>query len=165
MRKITILLLTTLFFTACSQKGDHKTPPIPSAPHQAEHHEGEHVELAVLMGHLQRFADKLHFSGANQNWQLASFYIEEIEEAGEEIEKAKITEDGKDVSALMGQMLLPQLKAVEKAVEEKSLPKFQEAYQMMVKSCNDCHTATDHAFIRITVPTEPTYRNQDFKVN
>jgi hypothetical protein len=148
-------------FTACSQKGDHKTAPVPSAPHH--HHEDEHVELAVLMGHLQRFADKLHFSGANQNWQLASFYLEELEEAGEEIEKAKIMEDGKDVSALIGQMLLPQLKAVEKAVEEKSMTKFQETYQTMVKSCNDCHTATNHGFIRITVPTDPTYRNQDFK--
>ena len=153
------------YLTHGGYKADVSSPThaLQQTPPHSNHEEDEAEELAVTMGHLQRFADKLYFAGIYQNWELASFYVEEMEESAEMIEKAKIMEDGKNVSLLMGQMLLPQLKAMDQAVKQKSLPEFQAVYKAMIQNCNACHGATDHAFIQITIPQKPTYGNQEYK--
>ena len=123
----------------------------------------EEIELAVFMGRMQRFSDKLYFAGKNQNWELAKFYLHELEETAEEVEDAKIIEDGHDISKLIGTMLGTTVEATEKTVlNNPSVEKFEENYRAMVAGCNNCHKATDHGFIQISIPKEPTYRNQLF---
>lgn len=122
----------------------------------------EEIQLVIEMSHLQRFAEKLHFAGINENWELAKFYHHEIEETAEKIIKANIDEEGLNFSLLVKSMLVPTLIEVERAVEKNNLEIFNNAYETMIKSCNNCHTSTNHGYIKIITPEKPTYQNQLF---
>lgn len=147
-------------------EGADKTPQTPAEnqAHSVEHSEQvEHFELAVSMSHFQRYADKLYFAGVKQNWPLADFYLHEIEETAEEIEKAKVIDDGINVSEHIGLMLKPAIETLEKTVKSQNAPNFDKDYRLLVASCNNCHAATKHEFVQITVPEKPTYQNQRFE--
>ena len=128
-----------------------------------DEHDDEHVELATPMGHMQRFADKLYFAGINSNWELADFYLHEIEEQAGEIAEAGIVEDGIAITPLIKTLLEPAVENMEKSTEQKSVEEFRKSYTAMVQNCNACHAATEHGFIRIIVPDQPSIRNQDYK--
>jgi hypothetical protein len=115
-------------------------------------------ELSVLMLRLQTHMDKIFWAGKAQNWPLAAFYAHELEETLEAITKAKIVDEGVNVSALANPMLGGALSGLEGAVKKKS--GFEAAYSTTVKACNGCHAATKHPFIRIKIPTRPIFDNQ-----
>lgn len=120
------------------------------------------VELAVLMGYQQRYLEKLYFAGINANWPLADFYHHELEETLEDIIEGDIEEDGYNVSGLSKAMLLPAVEALENSIKNKDEKDFVTKYNAVVNSCNACHTATKHGFIKIIVPKESSFKNQDF---
>jgi hypothetical protein len=124
---------------------------------------GEPYDVAVAMGHLQRFAEKLHFAGAAGNWPLADFYLHEIEETVDAIAQANVMDEGVAVSSFMRSMFPPALGPMKEAVRARNAQQFAPAYENMLLSCNACHQATGHGFIKITVPRQPTYQNQDFR--
>ncbi|HEY8991430.1 MAG TPA: hypothetical protein VIM46_05610 [Luteolibacter sp.] len=132
-----------------------KTPAAVAAP--ADYPLGEQ------MGYMQRYADKLWFAGKQGNWELAKFYQGEITETAEDIAHAKVVKDGIAVGSLLGSRLPPVVEMVDQAVEEKDPVKFEAGYRAMVESCNACHAATEHAFIRVAVPAgPPAHWNQEF---
>jgi hypothetical protein len=148
-----VLLGTVVYFQA--------TRPIQAAGEVDEAHE-EHFELAEPMGRMQQFLDKLYFSGKEKNWELAGFYLHELEEQAGEIVAAGVIEDGHDVSNLAKGFLLPNLEQLEVAVDANDVTQFHAGYEQLVESCNSCHTATEHGFIRLKVPDLSMYKNQDF---
>ena len=125
-------------------------------------HEEEDYELAMAMGHLQRFADKLYFAGKAKNWKLSDFYAHELEEVMEEIIDHQIIEDEKNVSDLVERMALPSLVALDEVIDLQDAAGFMDAYTGLVTSCNSCHAMMEHEFIRIKIPTIPSFSNQDF---
>lgn len=125
----------------------------------------EHTELAVTMAHFQRYVDKLYFAGINQNWQLANFYLHEIEETAEEIEKGNIIDEGINISQYMGTMLKPSVETLENTIKMKASQDFEKQYITLIKNCNNCHIATKHDFIEITKPQNPAYTNQNYNLN
>lgn len=136
-------------------------------PHHEEHHEKheeeeEEFELAVYMGRMQLYMNKLWYSGENENWELAEFYVEETEECMEEIEHCDEVEEGVELNKAIVDWGLNPLKEVETAVKQKDKKVFFQKYDMMVANCNSCHTATQHAFIRIQKPDHPAFTNQDY---
>lgn len=158
---ISLNALTLIAFFSTPGTASVKSNPLPVTTVAPE--KKEDIELAVFMGRMQRFSDKLYFSGKNQNWELAKFYLHELEETSEEVEKANIVEDGHDISKLIGAMLGTTVEATEKSVlNNPSVEKFEENYRAMVAGCNNCHKATDHGFIQISIPKQPTYGNQLF---
>lgn len=124
--------------------------------------EEEELELVIEMSHIQRFAEKLYFAGVNENWELAKFYHHEIEETAEKIIKANIDKEGLNYSLLVSSILNPTLIEVERAIEKNNLEIFNSAYEIMIKSCNGCHTSTNHGYIKIITPEKQTYQNQLF---
>ena len=102
--------------------------------------EGEY-ELAVPMGRMQGYMDKLYFSGQSANWPLASFYLHEIDEQAEEVVHSGVVEDGINVSQLAGSMLLPMFEGFEKALEQEDVARFADNYSALVNGCNACHQA------------------------
>jgi hypothetical protein len=36
------------------------------------------------------------------------------------------------------------------------------AYGSLVETCNACHKATEHGFIQIITPSQPTYGNRNY---
>ena len=122
----------------------------------------EEFELGAAMGNMQRFAEKLHFAGQAGNWPLADFYLHEIDEITDAIIKAKVVDEGVAVGESMKAMFPPSIASVREAIQSRDAAQFASRYEGLLTSCNACHTNTRHAFVRIVVPKEPTYQNQDF---
>ncbi|MGK0362209.1 MAG: hypothetical protein ACI9U2_004529 [Bradymonadia bacterium] len=120
--------------------------------------EAGEVELSPLMLRLQIHMDKLYWAGKAQNWPLAAFYTHELNETLETITKAKIVDEGVNVSVLANPMLAGALGGLDSAVKAKR--GFVAKYEATVQACNGCHAATKHEFIRIQVPTRPIFSNQ-----
>ena len=118
-------------------------------------------ELAYHMAYLERYADKLHAAGAAENWPLAGFYLHEIEETAETVAAEDHVEDGVALAPLVETMLLPAVERAEGAAGDAAA--FDAAYRGLVASCNSCHAASGHAFVRIAVPERSAYLNQDFR--
>ena len=136
------------------------------APHHGDHHddddEEDEIEVAVVMSHIQRHANKLFFAGNKANWPLASFYVHELEESMEEIEDGHIIEDDINISTLMKAMGIPALEVLEDAIEKKNVEEFNSAYINLLTNCNNCHQASGHPYIVIINPTTPALDNQQF---
>jgi hypothetical protein len=139
--------------------GPETSPKVPTAAEPAH----IPVELAVYMGRMQVYTEKTWFAGKAKNWELASFYLHEIEEIIEEVEKAKVVEDGHDISTLITTSLSTPVRQLEEAIKTQDLPKFEERYPIVVRNCNNCHAATKHAFIQLKTPDRPAFSSQIFE--
>jgi Tfp pilus assembly protein PilE len=127
-----------------------------------EDNEEKHYELAKAMGYLQIYSHKLYLAGQNENWELSNFYAHEIEETIEEIEEAKVVDEGYDISKLVGTMTNPAFGKVEEAIDNQDKNAFADSYKLLVQSCNACHQTTQHQFVKIEIPTEGSIFNQNF---
>jgi hypothetical protein len=123
----------------------------------------EPVEIADIMTKLQRHANKLFFAGKRENWPLADFYVEEIEETVKEVAKKNILDGPVNVSGLMPALILPEILELERAVSQKDVPAFNSHYQALTASCNACHVATRRAYLVIDSPRTPAYDNQHYE--
>jgi cytochrome c553 len=123
---------------------------------------GENYELAAAMGRMQVYADKLYHAGAAENWELAAFYLHEIEEIGEEIEAARIEKHGVNVSSLASSQLLQPVERLEQAVQAGDPVAFNTGYNQLVGHCNACHGASGYGFVQIAIPQREHRWNQEF---
>lgn len=112
-----------------------------------------------FMGSIQNHHNKLWYAGIHENWELASFEIHELEETFEAIEN---TYPDRDHTQYIP-MIHPGLEAVENAISEQNPETFRSSYLTLTNACNTCHKATQHEFINITIPTAPSFTNQDYK--
>jgi hypothetical protein len=127
---------------------------------EEEHETDDEFELADYMNKLQRHANKLWFAGSSQNWELAQFYVHELEESMEAVEHANLTEDGVELTPLIRNYGLKSLEKLEDAIKNKESKAFDETYDMLVANCNSCHNAANHSFIVIQKPRNPAFDNQ-----
>ena len=119
------------------------------APEHEEIHEHGEAELALHMSRLQRWTHKTALSVEAKNQRLAEFYLHETEETVETIQTEAPTYEGYEIKALSDEYLAPSLAALDEAVEASDWPVAREQLQRVATSCNQCHTATDHGFVRI----------------
>jgi hypothetical protein len=111
------------------------------------------------MGSIQNHHDKLWFAGINENWELATFQMHEIEEIFNDIQTSY--PDRKETQSIS--IIEPSLEAMDKAISERDNEGFKKGYISLTNACNSCHQATNHEFIRIKTPTTPSFSNQEFK--
>jgi hypothetical protein len=98
---------------------------------------------------------KLWFAGHGGNWPLADYELDELGEGFDDI--------GKIVgSDLVDKQVGAPVKALEKAVEDKSRTAFDAAFDQLSAGCNSCHRSLDRKFIVIQRPTSLPYSNQNF---
>ena len=135
-------------------------PTSAGAPSDEEEHA---VSLGQHMAYFQRYADKLYFAGTASNWELADFYAHELEETTEAVEAAGYVEDGVEINSLLASLFTEPLENVEEAVDARDVEAFRSAYGGLVTACNTCHEAAEHGFVRIIVPEQSAYPNQDFE--
>lgn len=154
------LFITALIFIgiACQPQHDQQM-----AEHMdtEEHYSEDSIPLIYHMSFIQRYATKLYFSGMEENWGLADIYAHELEEISEVIVDGMHMDDGVNVSSLMETMLPPQIEAIEEAIDEQDRAVFEERYQNMVQTCNQCHQASDYGLVKVTVPETNPFA-QDF---
>lgn len=124
------------------------------------------VELAPLMGELQRLTHKLSLSIAHSNYRLAEFYLHECLEALEEIKEEGPQYEGFSVALLIDQISTPKYENLKKALagDPKTVDKesLKTTFADLIDSCNECHQATQHGFIKITDFSSSNPFNQDF---
>lgn len=121
------------------------------------------VELATFMTTYEHFLHKLYRAGQAQNWALAAFYHEELEETAEQLEKLGLSDDGVPVSAMMRPNLIEPLEAVEKAIDQKNPEAFHTALSQVVIHCNSCHAAAGKPYLRFSLPTPQSPPQQTFQ--
>ncbi len=127
-----------------------------------EAHE-EEVELALYMGRMQQYTQKLGFAIDHKNQPLAAFYHHELEENLDEIIKEVKQYDGMPIAAPAKSMTLPHVALLEEALEKGDWEQIALHYRNVVNSCNMCHQQTKHGFIKITTTTDAGPFNQDFR--
>ncbi|MGM0581207.1 MAG: hypothetical protein ACQETL_11040 [Bacteroidota bacterium] len=140
---------------------EERNETVQTSMEQTEEDKGDY-ELAKAMGYLQNYSHKLYLAGENENWELSEFYAHEIEETIEEIEKARVVEEEYDISKLVGTMTNPSFEKVEKSIHDQDPKAFVDSYKLLVQSCNACHQTTKHQFIKIDIPKNKIFFNQDF---
>lgn len=150
------LAITFFLFSKMPVSSDLEKPVI-------EETHAEEPEVAVYMGRLQLYMNKLYFAGINQNEALSAFYIHEMEEVMEEIVSAKIMDEGVDISMNTQLFGLNQIENFEKQLADKSTD-FKSNYALLVQSCNNCHSASKYPFIVIKEPTNPVFDNQVYEL-
>lgn len=162
-----VLLLSVVYLLVQHNRMDRQLALLdkPVIEKEVAEEEGSEVELVKSMTFMHIYMNKLYFSGMAMNHELIEFYTHEIEEIMEEIEAAKVEEDGYDISALMKSYGLAQLEQLESKLEKaEDFAGFEEAYKQFIQnSCNSCHRATEHEYIQITVPETRILSNQNFK--
>ena len=122
----------------------------------------EELEVAVLMHRFQVHSEKLYFAGKAENWELASFYLHELEEGAAELRDANVSEEGFSLSKGVEAIFVPAHHKLEEVVKAKSSAEFEGAYAGLVGSCNACHGASKHGFIVIQTPTRPAFSGQKY---
>ena len=135
--------------------------PVPAPQEEASEPESEGA-LLDLMARFQRFAEKLHASAEARNWPLATFYVEEIPENSGALAVGGFEDEGINISALGADWLPPVAEQLEAAVAAEDPEAFGQVYGALVATCNRCHQATGHPYVRIVIPTATPYPSQDF---
>jgi hypothetical protein len=135
--------------------------PAAEGSHASGHE--EELEVAVVMGRIQRYHQKFWLSTRAGNSELAGFYLHEMEEAMEEIADAGIMENGLDLSALMRSHGLGVVEHLERTLMEKGMDALREEASMLPGSCNSCHAASGYGFIRIREPLDLVIADQVFE--
>ena len=136
----------------------------PEAPAQAGA-SGEEEELSTYMTHFQRHTHKMGLAVQARNCELAGFYLDEVSEYVEEVIARFPDHDGFKISGLAQTLLLPMVTQAHRDMKGESWSAIDRAYQGIIESCNQCHEATEHAFIRIVPPQRPHGYNQSFEVS
>ena len=169
MRNELLLLAFGALFMACEGPAPSTTTTTTqhAGMHEEEDEGHEHVsgkedpEVAVYMGRVHVYAQKLWASGQAGNLELAKFYQHEIEEVFEDLESANVMDDGIDISAQLRIYGLPAVEALEEHFEEQGLTDFAGAYDGLLNNCNACHMASGYPIVKVVPPTEAP-QGQDF---
>src|SRR5215813_94203 len=116
---------------------------------QAQHdHKMHEVDLAPFMiRNAYHFATLYHAARA-QRWELAAYQAEELEE-----NLTQAARVGGPYGQSLKDVLKEQVQPLQKTITSQNTEQFRTAFQATVEGCNDCHKATQHAFI--TIPQEP----------
>lgn len=118
--------------------------------------------LHSLMTQVQHRHANLWFAGEAGNWPLADYMLHELEELLAEIEELHPEYLGFPVAALLREMTLPAMEALEETVANGDREAFALAYDNLTSACNHCHVAAERAAIVIQRPTHPPLTNLRF---
>jgi hypothetical protein len=116
--------------------------------------------LGDMMTALQTRHAKLWFAGQAQNWRLAEFELDEIDESFQRI--AHWHADNLDVP------MAPSIKAythasryeLKQSIAKRDIAAFAAAFDRLTDGCNSCHRAAKHEFIVIQRPSVDPVGNQ-----
>ncbi len=111
-------------------------------------HAGDNVDLIGYMGNMQYMAQKTSLAIHARNQPLAGFYVHEIEEIIEELEKID-SFDGYPIGSLAKTLLVPSFEALEASVKAGDWDKADKTMDQLLISCNSCHETTEHGYIHI----------------
>ena len=107
---------------------------------------------------------KLWHAGHAENWPLAAYEVDELEEGFQDAVTFHPTHKDSPVSIadVIPIMTSGPVRALRAAIDREDLAAFTEAFDSLTKACNGCHQATNFGFNVVTRPTGSSFLNQDF---
>ncbi|HET7001646.1 MAG TPA: hypothetical protein VFI33_10065 [Puia sp.] len=161
--KIILITAITISVLACHQSGHsgHQDlqNQIDSLRNKIAHAYSPGV--GEFMSSIQMHHAKLWFAGKNENWDLANFEIEEIQESLDDIQQ--YCADSPSIKTLP--MIFAPLDSVKHAISEKNTGRFKTSFNLLTNTCNSCHQASNRPFNVIRIPDTPPVSNQVFEKN
>lgn len=121
--------------------------------------------LGELMTLTQMCHAKLWFAGQAENWSLADYELDELQEGFDDVVKFHPTHKDAPLplSALVPKIMDQPLRELRTAVSAKDAQAFVAAYDAVTAGCNSCHEATNFRFNVVRRPADPSwFSNQDF---
>ncbi len=106
---------------------------------------------------------KVWYAGQSQNWDLALYELNELDETMEAAEALHAVKNKVDITGVLESIRQTQVAALRSAIDRKKLRLFSKAYSEQVAACNGCHLAAGYRFIHITRPTAPPVTNQTWE--
>ena len=118
--------------------------------------------LGEFMLGLQQHHLKLYYSGSAENWKLAKFEWDELQEVKENM--VEFCKDRKETTQL--NLLDAPLDSLQKDIETANVSNFKLHFNILTATCNACHQATGFGFNAIQVPNDAAanaFPNQNFR--
>lgn len=143
-----LLVLIGLLLTACAA---HETTPSYTPG------------LGEFMSQLSYRHGKLWFAGQAQNWALAAYELDEIEEGLEDT--GRYHPEHHEVKAIPEQIkryMTASIQQAHVAINEKTPSAFIQAYDAITAGCNACHQANGFGFNQLVRPVMNNFANQRF---
>ena len=156
---IAIHILLIAVASACLGEKEDSLPVFQPAGPAAE-------ELAPYMASLQILTHKLSLAAAAGNRELTEFYLYESVTLYKEIQEDVPEYRSLPIAQLVESLALPAYEPLlEQMVAEGARANKTRAIDVgpVIGSCNQCHEATKHAFIKITDNSASNPFNQDFR--
>ncbi|WP_445665369.1 hypothetical protein [Fodinibius sp. AD559] len=164
--KILCLVLTFILCAFLTIQCTTEQPKNNSASQQKVQKAKEDTpELADAMGQLQTYFHKYALAVEAKNHELATFYFHEVRAAADGIKENIPGYEGYDIKRFMTLIFDPSIEPVETALANKNWDEVREKTIDLTNSCNSCHNATSHGFVKITPGFNNNPFNQDFSAS
>jgi hypothetical protein len=121
--------------------------------------------LGELMNFTQMRHAKLWFAGQAQNWRLAQYEVDEIQEGLDDVVRFHpVHKDSPlPLSLLVPKIMNQSLADVREAIRAHDSQAFVAAYDELTAGCNSCHQAANFGFNVVKRPSGPSwFSNQEF---
>ncbi len=155
INRICLLFVSLLFFISCNDSN--------RLQEKINNLEAKTLDIykpgfGEFMTNIQIHHAKLWFAGKNQNWKLADFELNEINETLDAIKKYQ--KERSESQAL--NLLNPSIDRVRISIQQQSLKLFIKSFTTLTNTCNACHEAVKFEFNKVKIPDTPPFSNQDF---
>ena len=120
------------------------------------------VGMGEIMGQNQMRHAKLWFAGTAQNWPLAQYEVDELNEGFRDVKSFHPTFKKRPTAPLVDEFVTQPLGELDKAVKDKNAGEFTAAFDDLTNGCDGCHKELGFGFNVIQRPTSPEYTNQQF---
>jgi hypothetical protein len=124
-----------------------------------------HPGLGALMtAFVQPRHTKLGLAGAAQNWPLAAYELDELNETFKDVGKLVLKHGNLEIAPAIASTVKQPMDELDKAIKAKDQVAFAKAYADLTAGCNSCHQSADHPMIVIQIPTVSgtAFPDQDF---
>jgi hypothetical protein len=105
---------------------------------------------------------KLWLAGNAGNWELADYQIDELKEGLEDAAKLVPTYKGMPTGAMIESTIMKPIAEVETAIKARDRGRFVTSFDALTEACNNCHAASNRAFIVVQRPSGVQFPNQSF---
>lgn len=118
--------------------------------------------LGEYMSTIQLHVAKLWFAAGADNWSLAGYELDELQETIAGAEELHAIRNGVSVAAVLKSVTSTQIQPVRQSVAHHDLRAFRNAYTQTLDACNSCHKAAGYGFIHVTIPAHEPVTNQQW---
>lgn len=122
--------------------------------------------LGELMTLQQIRHEKLWLAAQAQNWELAAYELDELQEGFDDVVHYHPTHKDSPLplTDIVPKIMAQPLRSTRVAIDAHDVRAFLEAYDALTAGCNSCHQATNFGFNVVRRPPDATwFADQEFK--